>query len=132
MRLVGATKAETEDLATYVKRVRGEVQPPLSQRDVANRSGGYISHGYVSLIERRGVLGPGVSPKRLLGLSRALGRPLEEIVAIALGIERDRRTAREVDLIGFFKQLPEDRQNEAIGFMEVLSKNYGKKKKSVA
>lgn len=129
MRLVDRTK---EDLADFVKRTRETARPPLSQRDVASRSGGCISHGYVSLIERRGVLGQGVSPKRLLGLARGLGVPIDEVVAVALGFERTELAAKQSRLIGFFDTLPDEKQTEAVGLLKALSEMYGMKTKPIA
>lgn len=118
-----------EDFADFVRRVREAAG--LSTRDVANRSGGLISHGYVSQIENRQTASDGISPRRLLGLARGLGVPIDEVVAAALGLQRAELAAKQSRLIGFFDTLPGERQDEAIGFIEVLSRMYGLKTKSI-
>lgn len=111
-----------------MRRKRTEAR--LSTRDVAKASGGLISHGYVSQIENRSVLGQGVSPGRLVGLARGLNIPEDEVFAAARGLTMAKTAARHVQLIGFFDRLPDDRQNEALDFMEVLSRRYGEKTKA--
>jgi transcriptional regulator with XRE-family HTH domain len=112
-----------EDFADFIRRVRTEAR--LSTRDVAKASNGLISHGYVSQIENRQVLGQGVSPGRLVGLARGLGVSEDEVFAAARGRKLAKMAAKHVRLIGFFDRLPDDRQNEALELIEVLSRRYG-------
>ncbi len=118
-----------EDLADFVRRVRKSAG--LSTREVANRSGGLISHGYVSQIENRIGVSDGISPRRLLGLARGLGISIEEVVAVALGFPLSELAAQQTRLIGFFNTLPEDKQSEALDFMKMFSRRYGLKTKPV-
>jgi transcriptional regulator with XRE-family HTH domain len=112
-----------EDLADFVRRTREAAN--LSTRDVAKRSGNLISHGYVSQIENRTGLGSGVSPGRLLGLARGLGVPIEEVMAAAVGSQSTVLAAQHIRLLGFFNSLPEDKQHEALDFLEMFSRRYG-------
>ncbi len=122
----------SEDFADFVRRVRESAKPRLSTRAVAERSGGLISHGYVSQIENRQVTGDGISPRRLLGLARGLGLSIDEVMAAALNLPRGELPGEQVRLIGFFNTLPEDKQGEALDFMEMFSRRYGMRTKSVS
>jgi transcriptional regulator with XRE-family HTH domain len=118
-----------EDLADFVRRVRAATD--LSTRDVADRSGGLISHGYVSQIENRQVSGDGVGPRRLLGLARGLGVSVDDVVAAALELPRGELTTDQARLIGFFNTLPDEKRTEALDWLHMLSKRYGLKTKSM-
>jgi|ERR1041385_2102595 transcriptional regulator with XRE-family HTH domain len=119
-----------EEFRFFVKRVREAAG--LSTREVANRSTGLISHGYVSQIENGQVASDGISPRRLLGLARGLGIPIDEVVAAALGLARTELAANQARLMGFFDTLPEEKQTEAIGLLKALSEMYGMKTKTIA
>lgn len=127
MRLVGKPK---EDFADFIRRVREAAD--LSTRDVAERSGGLISHGYVSQIENRQVASDGIGPRRLLGLARGLGLSVDDMVAAALDLPRGELTTDQARLIGFFNSLPDEKRIEALDWMLMLSKRYGMKTKAMA
>lgn len=120
----------TEDLADFVRRIRLERR--LSTRDVGRRSAGEISYGYVSQIENRTVLGSGVSPGRLMALARGLGIPDDEIFAIARGRRLSEPEARQIRAMIFFDSLPEERQEDALAFLEALSRRHGIRTESIA
>lgn len=72
---------EREPLADYVRRqIRDK---DLSYRQVAQRSGGEISHATVSDIINGRITNP--STNTLVALSKGLGVPVEEIFAVARG-----------------------------------------------
>jgi transcriptional regulator with XRE-family HTH domain len=118
-----------EDFADFIRRVR-EAQD-LSTRDVASRSGGLISHGYVSQVENRTTSPDGIGPRRLLGLARGLGLSVEDLLARVLDLPRGELTSDQARLIGFFNTLPDDKKPDAIEWMQILSKRYGTKTRSM-
>jgi transcriptional regulator with XRE-family HTH domain len=78
-----------EDLADYVSRVR--VEKGLTTQDVAERSGGTITRGYVSHIENRHSIN--VTPNKLKALAKGLGVPVEEVFSKARGSKSEQDEA---------------------------------------
>jgi transcriptional regulator with XRE-family HTH domain len=74
-------QTKKEDLADYVGRVRAEKS--LTTQDVADRSNGGITRGYVSQIENRHSIN--VTPNKLKALASGLGVPVEEVFSKARG-----------------------------------------------
>jgi len=112
-----------EDLADFIRRVRNKAG--LSVRDVASRSGGGISHGYVSQIENRSVLGGGISPDRLIALARGLGVSENELFAIARGKPLSEIEALESQVLVMFGQLPKERQEDVLLMIRALLGAHG-------
>lgn len=72
---------ERETLADYVRRLIRDKD--LSYRQVAQRSGGEISHATVSDIINGRITNPSTST--LVALAKGLGVPVEEVFAVARG-----------------------------------------------
>lgn len=120
---------QTEDLADFVRRVRNV--NGQSVRGVANRSGGGISHGYVSQIENRSVLGGSVSPDRLIALARGLGVSEDILFAVARGKPFTEVEAMEAQILVMLSQLPTDRQEDVLRIVRTLHRAHAVKPAAV-
>src|SRR5258705_7877721 len=109
-----------ETLAEYVRRVRDEKN--LSLTDVERQSarhGEKIAGSYVSRIENGHNKNPG--PGKLKALARGLEVPEEELTAVAFGrAPRSANEAREGRLLAYFRELPEDRQEDILRMIRAL------------
>lgn len=89
------SKAEKEDLADYVRRVRTKVRKMSLQAvvDEAHRKGHRISRGYISQIENRYIVS--VTSKKLQALAAGLSVDEDEMFAVARGHSLDRNGFEE-------------------------------------
>jgi transcriptional regulator with XRE-family HTH domain len=118
-----------EDLADFMRRMRSEAG--LSIRQVAKRSGGGISHGYVNQIENRSVLGSSVSPARLIAIARGLGISEDALFAVARGKPLKEIEAMQSQLLAFFGQLPTERQEDVLRLTKALHQAHSTKPTSI-
>lgn len=116
-----------ETLAEYVGRVRAEKN--LSLTDVERQSGRHgpkIAASYISKIENGVNRNPG--PEKLKALARGLDVPEEEITAVAFGrAPKNSADAREMRLLGYFRELPVERQDDVIRMIKALHAAHSKK-----
>jgi transcriptional regulator with XRE-family HTH domain len=113
LRLPAMDTRRVERLADYVKRLRNEKR--LSLNEVARLSGGQISNSYVSLIENGYILN--VTPKKLRALARGLQVDVDEISAVAIGRSPQDPSLIERQLLGMFRELPQEQRDD---FIEML------------
>ena len=117
-----------ETLAEFVRRVRSEKN--LSLSDVERQSarhGPKIAKSYVSRIENGHNDNPG--PEKLKALARGLDVPEEEIMAVAFGRSpKSPAEARELKMLGYFRELPGDRQDDVIRMTKALHAAHSKKR----
>jgi transcriptional regulator with XRE-family HTH domain len=112
-----------EELADYVKRIRKA--QGWSLNEVARRSGGGISNGYISQIENRYYINP--TRDKLIALAKGLGVTEAEIFAVATRQpidEGSRRTEEHLRLIEMFNDIPRQCQQDVLDLLEVLQRNH--------
>ncbi|MGB7925550.1 MAG: helix-turn-helix transcriptional regulator [Pyrinomonadaceae bacterium] len=111
-----------ESLADYVRRVRQEKR--FSTTEVERQSGGDISDAYVTRIENGYVRN--VSPEKLRALAKGLQVSEDEIFAVVRGKSAEGDlTLTELRLIEYFRQLPPERQPDALALLETLRHIHG-------
>jgi len=117
----------TESLGEFVRRIRAEKN--LSLTDVERKSARYgerIAASYVSRIEN---YNHSPSPRKLKALAHGLDIPEDEITAVAFGRSPKTETlARELRLLGYFRELPADRQDDVIRMTKALHSAHSKKR----
>jgi transcriptional regulator with XRE-family HTH domain len=122
----------SETLAAFVRRIRSEKN--LSLTDVERQSGRHgpkIAGSYVSKIENGDNRNP--SPEKLKALARGLDVPEEEITAVAFGrAPKTAADARELRFLGYFRELPTDRQDDLIRIAKAFHGAHGKKRSDAA
>lgn len=107
---------QTEDLADYVRRIINEKE--LTLRQVEERSGGAITHGYVSKILSRAVTN--LSVDKLKALAKGLGIPEEELFAVVRGKTTSGELAfDELRLLELYRTLAPERRLEVIAHLEL-------------
>jgi transcriptional regulator with XRE-family HTH domain len=107
---------QIEDLADYVRRTINEKD--LTLRQVEERSGGAITHGYVSKILSRAVTN--LSVDKLKALAKGLGMPEEEVFAVIRGKTTSGDLAfDELRMLELYRTLPPEKRLEAIAHLEV-------------
>jgi transcriptional regulator with XRE-family HTH domain len=121
-----------ETLADFVRRVRAEKNLSLSDVErQSGRHGGKIASSYVSRIENGYNNNPG--PGKLKALARGLDVPEDEIMAVAFGrAPKTDAEARELKLLGYFRELPGDRQDDVIRMVRALHSAHSKKRSADA
>lgn len=113
-----------EDLADFVRRMRHA--GGISLREAERRSHGRISRGYINQIENRTVLGPNITPFKLVALAMALGVPEDELFAVAFGRKFSEPEAKQLRAMFLFDSLPAEKQDEALDLLTMFSQRYGK------
>lgn len=107
---------QTEDLADYVRRIINERD--LTLRQIEERSGGAITHGYVSKILSRAVTN--LSVDKLKALAKGLGIPGEEVFAVVRGETTSGELAfDELRLLELYRTLAPEKRLEAIAHLEL-------------
>lgn len=107
-----------ESLSDYTRRVMNE--QGLTFKAVEQRSHKMISTGTINDIIQGRNTNPTVST--IKGLASGLGRPPEEVFAIALGrtVSGDLQL-NELRLLEYFRGLSEDSQEDVLTYLEMLS-----------
>lgn len=113
------------NLADFVRRVRDEKGYSLEK--VQQLSGNKINASYVSRIENGYVSEESVTPKKLQALAKGLGVAEEEIFTVVRGHESSGDLSlEELRLLHCFRNIPLERKTDALGYLEMLFKLYGK------
>jgi transcriptional regulator with XRE-family HTH domain len=124
-RYFAVDREQPEGLADYVRRVRFE--KGFSLLAVQRNSRGQIAGSYVSRIENGIADAEGVTPKKLQALAVGLQVPEDEIFAVARGQSMSGDlTLEETRLLHCFRSIPLERKTDALGYLEMLFKLYGK------
>ncbi len=107
-----------ESLSDYTRRVMNE--QGLTFKAVEQRSHKLISTGTINDIIQGRNTNPTVTT--IKGLASGLGRPPEEVFAIALGksVSGDLQL-NELRLLEYFRALSKDRQEDVLAYLEMLS-----------
>ncbi len=120
---------QAEDLADYVRRIINERD--LTLREIEERSGGAITHGYISKILSRAVTN--LSVEKLQALAKGLGISEEEVFAIARGksLEGDPEFEKsEIAALFYgYKDLTEEDQEELRVIWKMLGEEIKRRKK---
>lgn len=113
------------DYVREVIKIKG-----LKLREVESRSGGEITHGYVSKIVSNSVRS--LTTEKLCALARGLGVSPVHLFCMATGAEQDVSTGpQELALMSFFAELPTDKKDVALIFLEGLYHKYATKSAEV-
>jgi transcriptional regulator with XRE-family HTH domain len=116
--------SQKEKLSDFIRRTRNE--NGLSTADVEQKSGYTVTDGYVSHIENGRV--KNVSPEKLKALAKGLGVSEEVIFAVARGkTVSEGLELEEMRALDFFRKLPDELKEIALGFLELLFNIQGKK-----
>ncbi len=110
-------------LPDFVREVRNG--KGLSLKAVERAARGGVTASYVSLIENDRVPNPGHN--KLVALAHGLGVPEEELLAAARGRVLSEPDARELQLLTMFRELPAERQGDAVALIRTLHKRHGAK-----
>lgn len=121
---------QIEDLADYIRRIINEKD--LTLREIEERSGGAITHGYISKILSRAVTN--LSVEKLQALAKGLGISEEVVFAVARGKALDGDPEFEKSEIAAlfydYKDLTEEDQKDLRVIWEMLGVEIKRRKKT--
>lgn len=104
------TPMPQETLDKYVARIMNDKN--LSGYDIERRTRKRITQSYANRIKNGEVRNP--SPEKLQVLAIGLDVPEQELFDVVLGVKITRNSQKETDLLRYFRELPNNRQDDLV------------------
>lgn len=127
--LRGVSRKHDEDLADYI---RGKLREGLTLRGIEERSGGEITHSYLSKILSGAASNP--STDKLRAIAKGLGVTPEEIFSVAAGKPLSNGKAFDSEIAVLFKgfaELSDKDKAELLGTVKMLASEIQKRRPRV-